>query len=112
MARSIPKAMVFTGLLVLLLGLSGGCGGVGGSGKKQSKATAVLILKCDVKDAEVWINSRYSRSTAELARGLRLRPGTYRIEVRRDGFHSRYYELTLEAQERQTLDVELAQRFR
>jgi hypothetical protein len=71
----------------------------------------VLIVKCEVADAEVWINSRYSRTTAELTRGIRLKAGSYRIEVRHHEYHSRYYELSVKAKERRTLDVDLARRF-
>lgn len=71
----------------------------------------MLVVNCEVADAEVWINSRYSRTTAELKRGIRLKAGNYRIEVRHREYHSRYYELTVKAKERRTLDVDLARRF-
>lgn len=104
--------MVLVGVLAFALGLQASCGGVGKAGNASAKQGAVLIVKCQIKDAEVWINSRYSRSAAEFARGLRLKPGSYRIEVRHEGYHSRYFEISLEAKERETLEVELAQRFR
>ena len=99
--------------LLLLVGLLGAsCGGASQNTKLSANNSAVLIVKCEIPAAEVWINSRYSRSAAEFTRGLRLRPGSYRVEVRHSGYHSRYFELELAAKERRTLDVQLAQRFR
>ena len=96
-------------LITAALGLA--CGGVRQGAKLSANNSAVLIVKCDISAAEVWINSRYSRSVGEFTRGLRLRPGSYRIEVRHSGYHSRYFEFDLSAKERRTLEVELAQRF-
>jgi hypothetical protein len=79
----------------------------GTAANKPKPASAVLYVLCEVEDAEVWLDSRYLRSVAELKRGVRLRPGHYRVEVRRSSYHSMYYEISLEAGEKHTLRAEL-----
>ena len=112
MDRSASKLRAL--LIAICFGLSFGlsCGGASIGKGAKAKATAILIIRCELKDAEVWVNSRYSRSAGEFARGLRLRPGEYRVEVRKSGYHSMYYVLSLAAEERKTLYVELAPEFR
>lgn len=104
--RSVVLAVL---LLVGALGVA--CGGVSQGATLTANNSAVLVVECDIPAAEVWINSRYSRSAGETSRGLRLRPGSYRVEVRHGGYHSRYFEFELSAKERRTIKIELAQRF-
>jgi hypothetical protein len=52
----------------------------------------------------------YFREVSELKRAFRLRPGDHRIEIRHDGYHSMYYELSVGAGTRHTLQVDLAKR--
>ena len=98
--------------VLLLCGLLASCGPTTSSANRKKSDSAVLLVQCEVSDAEVWLNSRYYRTVGEFTRGVRLRPGLYRVEVRHDGFHSMYYEVELAAKERRTLEVKLAQRFR
>ncbi len=77
--------------------------------QRKPRPTGVLSLHCEVADAEVWIDGRYYREVAEL-RPFRLGVGDHRIEVRHSGYHSMYYEVTMDVGNRQTLDVELAKR--
>jgi hypothetical protein len=111
MVRSHRKTIPWSGLLLLLLALSLACGPAGSGAQTKNKDSAVLVILCEVPDAEVWINSRYSRTTAEFKRGIRVKAGSYRVEVRHRDFHSRYYDLTFRAKERRTLEVDLARRF-
>ena len=80
--------------------------------RKPPAPSAVLLLRCDQAEAEMWLDSRYLREVQELKGGLRLPPGPHRLELRHTGFHSRYYELDLKADERLSLAVELAPRLR
>lgn len=111
MAEQARKIWVWAALVLTGTAFALACGGTSPQlGKGESKS-AVLVVSCNVPEAEVWINSRYSRSASELGRGLRLSPGSYRLEVRHSGYHARYFELDLAAQERRVVDVELARRF-
>ncbi|MCP4444694.1 MAG: hypothetical protein GY811_05015 [Myxococcales bacterium] len=84
------------------------CGGQANQGRKSDRA--IVALRCDVPDAEVWVDGRYFREVAELKRAFRLRAGEHRIEVRHHDYHSMYYELSVQAGTRHTLRVELAKR--
>lgn len=99
-------------LLVLCVALvSSSCASTSQNTHRKGSESAVLVVQCEVQDAEVWLNSRYYRTAGELSRGVRLRAGVYRIEVRHSDFHSMYYEVELAAKQRRTLVVALAQRF-
>ena len=84
------------------------CGGTAPVAKQDVRA--IVSLQCDVDDAEVWVDGRYFREVSELKRAFRLRPGDHRIEIRHDGYHSMYYELSVGAGTRHTLQVDLAKR--
>lgn len=103
------KSIASLGLLVALIGGSTlSCGGAQAPAKRNNRA--IITLQCKVADAEVWVNGRYFREVAELSKSFRLREGTHRIEVRHQDYHSMYYELTVSAGTRETLEVELAKK--
>jgi hypothetical protein len=97
--------------LAAVIGVLAGCGGAGQASQRKKGDSAVLVVRCEVPDAEVWLNSKYFRTASELTRGVRLRPGSYRIEVRHSDFHSMYYDIELATKERRTIEVALARRF-
>ena len=98
-------------LLCTALAISSAVPACGGSAAKPAKVDrGVVNLQCDIPDAEVWVDGRYFREAGELKSPFRLRPGDHRIEVRHQGFHSMYYELSVEAGSRHTLRVQLAKR--
>ena len=51
-----------------------------------------IRLSCDSPDVLVYINDRLVGQCGQLLsqKGYRLRPGTYRVEARRDGFFPQY----------------------
>lgn len=98
-------------LVVLVVALLSACGPTNKNAHRKSKDSAVLLVQCPIKDAEIWLNSRYFRNAGEFTRGVRLRPGAYRIEVRHSDFHSMYYEVDLAPKQRKVLEVALAPRF-
>lgn len=95
-------------LLVSLAVLLAACGGR----PRASKAPrgGVLVIQCELPDAEIWVDSKYFREVAEVKRGLRLPAGRHRLELRRAGHHSMYYELEVASGERKVLKVELPER--
>ena len=83
----------------------------GGTQTTKTAATAALELRCEVRDAELWVNSRYIRELGQLSRGVKLKPGSYRVEVRHSDYHSAYFEVELSEHERRILEVSLAPRY-
>ena len=75
----------------------------------QARNRAVVLFTAAVSDAEVVIDDRPIGRIRDLKSGVAMQPGEHRIEIRRDGYHTRYLELSLEAGERRTLDIELAE---
>ncbi len=95
--------------LVLGLSLLLGCG-PGAASKPARASKGVLLIRCVLDNAEVWLDNRYLREVAELKGGVRLGPGVHRLEVRHVDYHSMYYEVELAPGERKALDVSLARR--
>ena len=56
-----------------------------------------IRLSCDSPDVLVYINDSLVGQCGQLSsrKGYRLRPGTYRIEARRDGFFHQYEILSV-----------------
>ena len=84
------------------------CGGRSNAARDPARNDAVITVVTEVDDATVWVNDRHLGLVADLRAGIALAPGTHRIEIRHEDFHTRYLTLTLEARERRALDVELA----
>lgn len=80
----------------------------GGSVPVRKPAGGILVLKCDLPEAEIWLDSKYFREVAETTRGVRLPAGTHRLEVRHPDYHSMYYEVELVPEERRVIEVQLA----
>lgn len=78
---------------------------------RQAGPTAVVVVRCPVRGASLWVDGRFVGPLADLRGGVTLRAGTHRIEVRDDGYHSYYGELTLAPKQRRQLRVELARAF-
>lgn len=95
-------------LLVFLAVLLTACGGAPKPTPVPPKG--LLLLQCEVADAEIWLDSRYLREVREVKGGIRLETGLHRIEVRHRDFHSTYLEVELAPGERRRLEVQLARR--
>ena len=70
---------------------------------------AILDLVCSLADADVFIDDDYLGETGDVAAGVRLAPGVHRVEIRREGYHTRYLEISLVAGETRRLEVALAE---
>lgn len=99
-----PSLALVLILAVLALAACPGRGTPAGGGAK-----AVVLVHSAVADAEVIIDDRPIGRIRDLKSGIALPAGFHRLEVRSDGYHTRYLELTLEAGERRQLDIELAE---
>ena len=69
---------------------------------------AIVYLKSNVTDAQVYVDGRFIGPISILRGGIALDPGKHRVELRRDDYFSRYAELDLKRAERRKLQLELA----
>jgi hypothetical protein len=90
-------------VLVLLLAACGGARTAGDGGN-----TALVVVRCELQDATVWVDGQYVQEVGAMRAGVRMKPGVHRLEVRHDDHYSHYEELELAPGERRTLDVDLA----
>ncbi len=104
--RFARRSLALVALLGLVALLATGCPGAGGQ-TRRGAGDAVIQFDCPVADAEVWLDGRYLVDA--LRRGISVAPGTYRIEVRHDRYHSFYTEVTVHKGERRVVEVRLAE---
>ena len=69
---------------------------------------AIVYIRSNVRDAQVFLDGRFIASLDALQGGLAIEPGAHRIELRHDDYFSRYLELQLARAERKRLTLELA----
>jgi hypothetical protein len=90
--------------LVAALAACGPRPGPGGG----AAADAIIYLRSNVRDAQVYVDGRFVAALDALGGGIALEPGSHRVELRRDSYFSSYVELELARGERKRLAVELA----
>jgi hypothetical protein len=93
-------------LLAAVVGF-GACGPKPAPGR-VSATDAIVYLKSNVTDAQVYVDGRFIGPIGVVRGGIALDPGTHRIELRRDDYFSRYALLDLKRAERKKLQLELA----
>ena len=92
--------------LFLALWLAG-CGGA--KGRSDGARKAVIMVQVAQPDASIWVDGHFVTEVAQAKGGVALKPGTHRIEIRHDRFHTHYEIVEVRAKERRTLQVELAE---
>lgn len=102
--RLVPIAAV-----AMLMTLAACPGSRGASPTGVGKNDAIVLIQCEVADAELWVDDRFVAEVGRLRRGIALSPGDHRIEVRHDRYHTHYEEIQVAARERRTVAVELAE---
>ena len=85
------------------------CAHTGAAPASTRAASALVLVRCDVPDATIWVDERPIAEIRDARGGLRLHVGAHHLEIRHDRFHTRYFELSLLAGETRTLDVALAE---
>ena len=90
-------------LLVFLVG----CGGAAPAPRPAPVPTAVLVVRCPVPDAALWIDERLHGEVGRLGAGVRLPAGEHQIELRHDAHHTRFAEVSLAPGERKLLELSL-----
>jgi hypothetical protein len=69
---------------------------------------AVVYLKSNVTDAQVYVDGRFLGPVSALRGGIAFDPGRHRFELRRDDYFSGYVEVDLRRAERRQLSLDLA----
>jgi hypothetical protein len=73
-----------------------------------SSNDAILYLKSNVRDAQLYIDGRFIAPLDALGGGVALSPGAHRLELRHEDYFSSYLELRLARAERKRLALDLA----
>jgi hypothetical protein len=92
--------------LVLVLALAA-CGAKAHPGG-VAKSDAIVYLKSNVSDAQVYVDGRFVGPIGNVRGGIAVDPGRHRLELRHDDYFSRYVELDLARAERKRLQLEMA----
>ncbi len=95
------------GRAILLLAALAACGGSKPT-NRPSREDAVVVLKANVRDAQLYVDGRFIGPLDAIGGGVAVAPGTHRFELRHEEYFSTYLELTLSKSERKKLAVELA----
>ena len=69
---------------------------------------AIMYLKTNVADAQVYVDGRFVGPINVLHGGIAVDPGKHRVELRHDDYFSRYAELDLHRSEKKQLDLDMA----
>ncbi|MDQ3370327.1 MAG: PEGA domain-containing protein [Myxococcota bacterium] len=94
--------------LVLALGLAAGCGGSQVSAGGVTRDDAILSIRSNVRDAQVYVDGRFVTPLDAAGGGIAVEPGLHRFELRHEDYFSSYLELTLGRAERKKVSMELA----
>jgi hypothetical protein len=84
------------------------CGGAKPAPTGVTRRDAILVLKSNVRDAQLYVDGRFIAPLDALRGGVAVEPGLHRFELRHDDFFSSYLELTLARAERTQVAVEMA----
>ena len=73
-----------------------------------SGSDAIVQMKSNVRDAQVYVDGRFVASLDALRGGVAIEPGTHRFELRHDDYFSSYLELTVGRAEHKQVAIDLA----
>ncbi len=97
------RALIPALLLTMVLGLAA----CGGQQHPAAETTALIEFDSPVRDAEVWLDGTFYPGA--LGRGLRVKPGPHRIEIRHDDYFTQYLEVNVTAGQHERVKVDLAE---
>jgi hypothetical protein len=69
---------------------------------------AIVYLKSNVRDAQVYVDGRFIAPLDALGGGVAVEPGTHRLELRHEDYFSSYLELRVTRAERKKITVDMA----
>jgi len=93
--------------LVIAVGLLSACGAKT-SPRGVVASDAVVYLKSNVRDAELFVDGHDVGPLVTLRGGVALSPGMHRFELRHDDYFSSYLELTLARAERKKVALDMS----
>jgi hypothetical protein len=98
--------------LALVLGMALGCGprGPNSTTLGADEDDAVVIIRCPVASAAVWLDGLFVGELADISAGIAMEAGAHQLELRHDDHVSVYRELTVQPRERQQMVLEMAPR--
>jgi len=71
-------------------------------------ADAIVYLRSNVRDAQVWVDGRFVAPLSALGGGLAIEPGLHRVELRHEDYFSSYLELQVARAERKKVALDMA----
>ena len=84
------------------------CGGRQTPSSQVDSDDAIVLVKSNVSEANVFVDGRYYGSVKMLRGGLAFEAGRHRLELRHDEYFSAYVELDLKRAEKKQLQLDLA----
>ena len=97
----------FIAVIWLASWLAVGCGPkIGPTGVTADDA--ILYVKSNVRDAQVFLDGRFIAPLNALGGGVAIEPGKHRLELRHEDYFSSYLELQLARAERKKVALPMA----
>ena len=93
---------------LVLVAMLAACGARPVSPGGITRDDAILSIKSNVRDAQVYVDGRFVTPLDAAGGGIAVTPGTHRFELRHEDYFSSYLELTLAKAERRKVTMELA----
>lgn len=84
------------------------CGPKPGPSSGVTREDAIIAIKSNVRDAQVYVDGRFVTPLDAAGGGIAVTPGTHRFELRHEDYFSSYLELTLGKAERRKVTMEMA----
>lgn len=91
--------------LAVLAALLGACGGA----PARPPAPRGVLVVHGLPQAELWIDEALIGQLAQLPGGVRLAAGAHHVELRLDGYHTRYADVSVAAGRADTLELPLTE---
>jgi hypothetical protein len=103
-----PGAAMHAALACIALACGALACGARSSNRGAAGGDAILYLRSNVRDAQVYVDGRFIAPLSALGGGLAIEPGTHRVELRHEDYFSSYLELQLARAERRKVALEMA----
>lgn len=86
--------LLFLAIVLFSLGSVLNCGGRGPAHRTPT-ATGVLQLNVSPMDAQLYINEEFIAPVKMVKKGIRLKEGVARVQLRLEGFYAHYQEVMI-----------------